>query len=485
MLVYALCARPQRARRPRARSPRRCSTSRRAPSCAPTRRTPTPCPSTRCSTRSSRATSRTTCRRGARGRGPRSRHGAAASRSSSTATSTSAARRRPGCGCRRRRSARTAACRSPTAGPADAPAPTPGPRSDAQARVHRTRLAEGALLARGAALRDHLPDRPRRARRHHPFGYLVGRFGLATLLLAPVTIGALRARGPERRMLVHAGLVAGLLMFGGYVTQTIGLEYTSPSISAFITGLYVVITPVIESVIVRRLPRPPVMAGVAARHRRAVPAHRRRRVARQGRAVHPRLRGVLRVPHRVPRRVHEPACRPCRSPRCRSAWSRSSRCRPPRCRAPATLTITAVVAVVFTGVMCSVVALPLQLFGQRRHQRESCRARAAGRAGVRRHRGLRSTASTSTPCRCVGAVVILAGHRGVGAVAAAGHSYTGCVTPEELANLARLRRARDLIDREYSRDARRRRPRARSGDVDAPTSRGSSAPRTARRRTRT
>jgi transcriptional regulator GlxA family with amidase domain len=30
-------------------------------------------------------------------------------------------------------------------------------------------------------------------------------------------------------------------------------------------------------------------------------------------------------------------------------------------------------------------------------------------------------------------------------------SYTGIVTPEELANLAHLRRARDLIDREYGR----------------------------------
>ena len=48
--------------------------------------------------------------------------------------------------------------------------------------------------------------------------------------------------------------------------------------------------------------------------------------------------------------------------------------------------------------------------------------------------------------------MILAGYRGVGVVATAGHSYTGRVTPEALANLAHLRRARDLIDREYSSD---------------------------------
>src|SRR5215208_3039380 len=34
---------------------------------------------------------------------------------------------------------------------------------------------------------------------------------------------------------------------------------------------------------------------------------------------------------------------------------------------------------------------------------------------------------------------------------AVARSYTGIVTPEELANLAHLRRARDLIDREYAR----------------------------------
>ena len=63
-------------------------------------------------------------------------------------------------------------------------------------------------------------------------------------------------------MLVRAGLTAGVILFGGYATQTVGLQYTSPSTSAFITGLYVVITPVIESAISRRLPRPPVLAGI-------------------------------------------------------------------------------------------------------------------------------------------------------------------------------------------------------------------------------
>src|SRR5262249_60467435 len=91
---------------------------------------------------------------------------------------------------------------------------------------------------------------------------LLGRFGIATMVLLPFALPTLRTPGPERRMLVRAGLTAGVILFGGYATQTVGLQYTSPSTSAFITGLYVVITPVIESAISRRVPRPPVLVGI-------------------------------------------------------------------------------------------------------------------------------------------------------------------------------------------------------------------------------
>jgi drug/metabolite transporter (DMT)-like permease len=36
--------------------------------------------------------------------------------------------------------------------------------------------------------------------------------------------------------------------------QTVGLQYTSPSSSAFITGLYVAMTPIVESIVRRRTP---------------------------------------------------------------------------------------------------------------------------------------------------------------------------------------------------------------------------------------
>ena len=59
------------------------------------------------------------------------------------------------------------------------------------------------------------------------------------------------------------------------------------------------------------------------------------------------------------------------------------------------------------------------------------------------------------------------------------------MTPEELADLAHLRRARDLMDRDVRRAARRAGDGARRADVAGRTSRASSGPPTARRRTRT
>lgn len=41
------------------------------------------------------------------------------------------------------------------------------------------------------------------------------------------------------------GVIAGLLNFGGFITQTIGVMYTTPSNNAFISASYVVIIPFI------------------------------------------------------------------------------------------------------------------------------------------------------------------------------------------------------------------------------------------------
>jgi drug/metabolite transporter (DMT)-like permease len=95
-----------------------------------------------------------------------------------------------------------------------------------------------------------------------PFAYLVLRFGIAVVALGPFAITIARHRHEDWRTLLRAGLVAGGLLAAGYAAQTVGLALVSPSTSAFITGLYVVLTPVVEGIVRRAVPPRAVIAGV-------------------------------------------------------------------------------------------------------------------------------------------------------------------------------------------------------------------------------
>jgi len=73
-----------------------------------------------------------------------------------------------------------------------------------------------------------------------PFWFNAVRFFLAFLLL--LLLAAPRLRQLDRR-LVRGGTVIGIFLFAGYTFQTIGLQFTSASNTAFITGLSVVMVP--------------------------------------------------------------------------------------------------------------------------------------------------------------------------------------------------------------------------------------------------
>jgi drug/metabolite transporter (DMT)-like permease len=60
------------------------------------------------------------------------------------------------------------------------------------------------------------------------------------------------------------GAGVGLVLFLGYALQTSGLPLTTAAKSGFITGLSIVLVPVISAVWDRRLPRAPVLIGIAA-----------------------------------------------------------------------------------------------------------------------------------------------------------------------------------------------------------------------------
>ncbi|MBI5282619.1 MAG: DMT family transporter [Candidatus Solibacter usitatus] len=79
------------------------------------------------------------------------------------------------------------------------------------------------------------------------FLFLGLRFTLAAVLLAIVLRGRLSpgSTSPAWR----GGFVSGALLFAGYALQTSGLRLTSVSRSAFITGLFVVLVPLLSSAV--------------------------------------------------------------------------------------------------------------------------------------------------------------------------------------------------------------------------------------------
>jgi drug/metabolite transporter (DMT)-like permease len=89
--------------------------------------------------------------------------------------------------------------------------------------------------------------------------FLAIRFSLAAVLLAGTHVlrgGSLREPG------LRAGVVTGLLLYAGYLLQTLGLRFTTPAISGFITGLYVVLVPLLGAALYRRQPGASEWLGV-------------------------------------------------------------------------------------------------------------------------------------------------------------------------------------------------------------------------------
>lgn len=97
-----------------------------------------------------------------------------------------------------------------------------------------------------------------------PAGFLALRFTLAAALLAPLALRALRRRGEPAGRLVRDASLPGGALFAGYLAQTAGLRTTTSSVSAFLTGLYSVFTPLLLAAGRRRLPDGRTLAGLAA-----------------------------------------------------------------------------------------------------------------------------------------------------------------------------------------------------------------------------
>lgn len=74
------------------------------------------------------------------------------------------------------------------------------------------------------------------------FAFLALRFAIASAVLAPPALAGVRGLGAAGWA---AGALAGGLLAVGYALQSAGLERTSVSSAGFVTGMYVVLTPVL------------------------------------------------------------------------------------------------------------------------------------------------------------------------------------------------------------------------------------------------
>ncbi len=92
--------------------------------------------------------------------------------------------------------------------------------------------------------------------------FLAVRFTVATLVMFALRPTCLRGMTPQG---LRRGVGLGVVLGAGYITQTYGLRFASATVSGFITGMFVVLTPVISWLILgKKVNRNTIIAVVLA-----------------------------------------------------------------------------------------------------------------------------------------------------------------------------------------------------------------------------
>lgn len=92
------------------------------------------------------------------------------------------------------------------------------------------------------------------------FDFLATRFTIAALVMILIRPAVLKK---INRDMLKVGVPVGALLGLGYITQTIALQQTTAAITGFLTGLYVVLTPVFAWLAVKQKIARKVWLGVA------------------------------------------------------------------------------------------------------------------------------------------------------------------------------------------------------------------------------
>jgi drug/metabolite transporter (DMT)-like permease len=92
-----------------------------------------------------------------------------------------------------------------------------------------------------------------------PLFYIGVRFALALVIFTVLAFS--RVRSTTKDAFLKGGIL-GVLLFSGFAAQTIGLQYTGATKSAFITGMMVVFTPICQIIIERKAPKVGNIIGI-------------------------------------------------------------------------------------------------------------------------------------------------------------------------------------------------------------------------------
>jgi drug/metabolite transporter (DMT)-like permease len=132
-------------------------------------------------------------------------------------------------------------------------------RPDGDARQGTSAFADAALLGATAIWGGSFVLVRSLLAEISPLLFVALRFVIAALVLAPF---ALRRKGALDARSVRAGGVVGLWLVVGFGLQTVGLQATEPARAAFLTGLTVVLVPILLIVLHRRIPTAGSLVGV-------------------------------------------------------------------------------------------------------------------------------------------------------------------------------------------------------------------------------
>jgi drug/metabolite transporter (DMT)-like permease len=93
--------------------------------------------------------------------------------------------------------------------------------------------------------------------------FLAIRFWIASLCMALMFARSFQRAGTQAVLRgLRGGSIAGVFLWLGYILQTFGLKYTSAGNSGFLTGLYIVLVPLISAAFFRRLPQLKELGGI-------------------------------------------------------------------------------------------------------------------------------------------------------------------------------------------------------------------------------